>query len=77
MKRQALETKKSREKLMHEILQTKLALEIAYANFEYAIDPDLIDCYIYQMNAVQKRYKYLIRLAKESDLTNVEQELSM
>jgi len=53
--------------LLNEINQTKLALESAYSNFENVVDPDLIDCYIYEVNAVQKRYKFLLRQAKELD----------
>ncbi len=53
--------------LLNEIKKTKLALESAYSNFENVIDPDLIDCYIYEVNAVQKRYKFLLKQAKEMD----------
>lgn len=55
------------EALIIEINKTKLALDSAYSNFENAIDPDLIDCYIYEVNAVQKRYKFLLKQAKEMD----------
>ncbi len=50
--------------LLNEIQMTKLALESAYSNFENVVDPDLIDCYIYEVNAVQKRYKFLLKQAK-------------
>lgn len=53
--------------LLDEIKKTKLALESAYSNFENVVDPDLIDCYIYEVNAVQKRYKFLLKQAKELD----------
>lgn len=55
------------EILKDEILKTKLALESAYSNFENVIDPDLIDCSIYELNAVQKRYKFLLQQVKELD----------
>lgn len=55
------------EELLKDINETKLALESAYSNFENVIDPDLIDCYIYEVNAVQKRYKFLLKQAKELD----------
>ncbi|MFV0344044.1 MAG: YaaL family protein [Anaerocolumna sp.] len=55
------------EALLNEINKTKLALEAAYSNFENVIDPDLIDCYIYEVNAVQKRYKFLLKQAKEME----------
>ena len=44
--------------LLQEIALTKRALSAAYSNFDNATDPDLIDCYIYQVNSEQKRYKY-------------------
>lgn len=51
------------------IEKTRYALEIAYAGFDNATDPDLIDCYIYEVNALLKRYKYLSELAaKESQM---------
>lgn len=53
--------------LKDELLKTKLALESAYSNFENVIDPDLIDSSIYELNAVQKRYKFLLKRAKELD----------
>lgn len=53
--------------LIKEIDMTKKALQSAYSNFDNATDPDLIDCYIYQLNSEQKRYKYLLQKAKEFD----------
>lgn len=57
--------KQQNDALLNEIRRTKLALESAYSNFENVVDPDLIDCYIYEVNAVQKRYKYLLKQAKQ------------
>ncbi len=51
-----------------ELARTRYALEIAYSNFDNVTDPDLIDCYIYEVNAVLKRYKYLIEQAADKDL---------
>ncbi len=51
--------------LLQEINSTKKALAAAYSNFDNATEPDLIDCYIYQVNSEQKRYKYLLEQAKE------------
>ncbi|TAH66292.1 MAG: DUF2508 family protein [Anaerolineaceae bacterium] len=58
--------------LIKEINQTKLALEAAYSQFEYVVDPDLIDSCIYELNAIQNRYKYLLKQAKASDKSYVE-----
>lgn len=54
---------KQRAILLSDIEKTKCALDNAYSNFDNVTDPDLIDCYIYEVNAVQKRYKYLLEKA--------------
>lgn len=48
--------------------QTRYALEIAYAGFDNATDPDLIDCYIYEVNALLKKYKYLSEQAVQENV---------
>ena len=53
--------------LINEINKTKVALEAAYSNFENVIDPDLIDSCIYELNAVQNRYRFLLKQAKATD----------
>lgn len=54
--------------LREELAQTRYALEIAYSNFDNVTDPDLIDCYIYEVNATLKRYKFLIEQAADLNL---------
>lgn len=49
--------------LQDDIVKTRKALEIAYAGFDNALDADMIDCYIYEINALLKRYKHLSALA--------------
>ncbi|NLL72787.1 MAG: YaaL family protein [Clostridiales bacterium] len=61
--------------LIKEIKETKIALEAAYSQFEYVVDPDLIDSCIYELNAIQNRYKYLLKQAKASDISFIETEL--
>lgn len=56
--------------LLQEINLTKRALAAAYSNFDNATDPDLIDCFIYQVNSEQKRYKYLLQKAKEMEASS-------
>lgn len=57
----------SRPTLMEDIEKTRYALEIAYAGFDNATDPDLIDCYIYEVNSLLKRYSYLTALAQKEE----------
>ncbi len=50
--------------LLDNLTQTKNNLELAYQNFENATDPELIDSYIYEVNAIQMRYKFLLTRLK-------------
>lgn len=54
-----------KKNLIEDINKTRQALDTVYCNFQYVSDPDLIDCYIYEMNSVQLRYKYLLRQLQE------------
>jgi|GEM_PF-323378 Protein of unknown function (DUF2508). len=53
--------------LIEEIHKTKLAMEAAYSNFQNVVDPDLIDSCIYELNAVQNKYKFLLKQAKATN----------
>ncbi len=50
--------------LQQEIARVKEQIDIANNHFESAMDPDLIDCYIYESNAAWKRYHFLLKQAK-------------
>ena len=52
--------------LKDSIEKTRLALEIAYAGFDNAVETDLIDSYIYEINSLQKRYAHLTELAAKT-----------
>lgn len=51
------------------IKQAKIDLDCAYTNFDHAVEPDLIDCYIYQLKSAQMRYRFLLNCAKQADTT--------
>ena len=40
-------------------------LDSAYTNLSNAVEPDLIDCYIYQVQSVQMRYQFLLSRVKQ------------
>ncbi len=68
----------SRDQLLSDLKLTKTALDDAYANFENVVDPDLVDSYIYEVNAVQKRYHFLLKQVQLLDLQNaIEGELAV
>ncbi len=56
-----------RQQLLEDIKKTKSALDCAYSNFENVVDPDLVDCSIYELKAVQMRYRFLLRQAELLD----------
>ena len=55
--------------LMEDIEKTRIALDIAYAGFDNATDPDMIDSYIYEINALLKRYSHLSKLTSLDTIT--------
>ena len=61
----------TRRQLLEDLYLTKNALDTAYANFEAVVDPDLIDCYTYEIYSVQKRYKFLLEQVRQIDLQKI------
>ena len=59
------EREMKRNALLSDLEKTKRALEIAYSGFDNVTEPDLIDCYIYEVNAMQLKYKFLLRRLKQ------------
>ena len=49
--------------LLDDLNRTKNDLDFAYANFQNVVEPDLIDAYIYEVNAIMKRYQFLMAQA--------------
>ncbi len=54
-------------RLRAQIDQTKQEINTARNHFEQAVDPTLIDCYIYEINAAQLRYQFLLRRFKAAE----------
>lgn len=57
-----------RQALRQEIERTRYSIDSARNHFEQAVDPTLIDCYIYELNAAQLRYQFLLRRFKSLEL---------
>ena len=58
--------------LQESIEKTRRDLNLAYAGFDDATETDLIDSYIYEIYALQKRYKYLTDLASAENFQQSE-----
>ncbi|WP_077612965.1 YaaL family protein [Clostridium sp. Marseille-P2415] len=54
--------------LRREIERSKTAIDAARNHFEQVVDPTLIDCYIYELNAAQLRYQFLLRRFKSREV---------
>lgn len=54
------------QELFTELSDTRFALAQAYARFNSTTEPELVDACIYELNALQSRYGYLLRKVKES-----------
>ena len=55
--------------LIRSVIKSKLSLEVARKNYEYAED-DLIDYYAYQIKAEQSKLDYLIKKIKNKQLVS-------
>ncbi len=53
-----------KQSIAEAIRQAQIDLDCAYRNLDHALDPDLIDCYIYQLKSAQMRYHFLLHCAK-------------
>lgn len=60
-----MEVDLSTSDLKRDIEKTRKALDAAYSGFNNATDFDMIDSYIYEINALQRRYNHLTNLAQK------------
>ena len=65
------EQKKEMRELRRQIEISRIAIQSAQSQFEQVVDPTLIDCYIYELNAAQLRYQFLLRSFKKRELQEV------
>lgn len=52
-----------KQQLLEDLARTRSAMDQAYSNFENVVDPDLVDSSIYELQAAQLRYRFLLRQA--------------
>lgn len=53
--------------LERSLQETKILIAQAYAGFNAAADPELVESYVYEIQALQARYSYLLRQRKAHD----------
>ncbi len=54
-----------RQELLGQLKGTREQLKMARISFENASEPELVDASVYEINALQARYNYLLRRARE------------
>ena len=64
-KKRNREGEKERQTLLEGLSRTRALIAQAYSGFNTARDPDLIESYVFEINALQARYSYLLRRVKE------------
>lgn len=64
----ALTRFRERQALRAQIEQTRNKIDSVRNHFEQVVDPTLIDCYIYELNAAQLRYQFLLRRFKNLEI---------
>ena len=76
MKRKTEKLMTEGEAILSAIRQVQIQLECARNSFETVTDEALIDSYIYEIIALQKKYEYFLKTAKAMGLTNGYQKIS-
>ena len=74
MKKKNKEQKKEelkRMELMEELAMIQERIDLLYQNLSYIVEPELIDSCIYELNAFQCRYTFLLKLVKEEDKVKI------
>lgn len=69
-KKEKTQREVNHQQLLRELEATKTAMDTAYANLSYVVEPELIDCCIYELNAVQLRYKFILSQVKNIEKVN-------
>ena len=58
-----------RQELMDALRHTRARIQQAYGAFNSTNDTDLIQSYVFEINALQARYNYLLRQCKQLEET--------
>lgn len=70
-KRRPTPEEEERTALLEGLARTRTLIAQAYSCFNSVREPELIESYVFEINALQSRYSYLLRRVKELDGTPV------
>ena len=63
------EKQQENQRLMEEYFDTLIQLRHVRSAFQQVTDPELINACVYEMNALQQRYTYLLQRIKAEKIT--------
>lgn len=66
-KREPSPEEQEKQALMEGLERTKILINQAYNGFNRESDPDLIESYVFEINALQSRYSYLLKRVREME----------
>ncbi len=73
-RREAL-TGQKRQELRAQIERTRHTIDSVRNHFEQEVDPTLIDCCIFELNAAQLRYQFLLRQFKDLESVRMRRQV--
>ena len=69
-KKQLFQVGEEQRTLLKNLDETKRELDLAYAGFNQCSDPDLIEFYLFEIDALRARHTYLLRRIKAFNPSN-------
>jgi len=73
-KRETDQKEQDKREVLEAMRQTRVDLRNARAAFNIACEPELVEAAVFELNALQARYAYFLRLAKELQCERKENE---
>ena len=70
-----IEKELEKENIIKEIKKAQTDVAVAEKFFQFVSDPELVDVAIYNLEAKKSRYRYLIKIAKEKGIEQLELEV--
>jgi hypothetical protein len=54
--------------ILHQTRELREQIRLTRLQFDQTVEPELIEAYVFELNALQARYNYFLRLAREMEL---------
>lgn len=64
------------ENILCQTRDLKEQIRLTRLQFDQAVEPELIEAYVFELNSLQAKYNYFLRLARELELNQSYAEVS-